>query len=78
VSVDGPSIRAYLLSVLPPPSQICLDVKHTRLWSMISTIAASLPSEGPPWMRAMRPTSTSLHDEALISASPIVIDSEGE
>jgi hypothetical protein len=45
---------------------------------MISTIVASLPSDGPPWMRAIRPTSTSLHDDALISASPIVIYSDGE
>ena len=45
---------------------------------MISTIVASLPSDGPPWMRAIRPTSTSLHDDTLISASPIVIDSDGE
>jgi hypothetical protein len=29
-------------------------------------------------MRTMRPTSTSLHDDTLISASPIVIDSEVE
>jgi hypothetical protein len=35
-----------------------------------------LPSEGPPWISATRPTSTSLHDDALISASPIMIDSE--
>jgi hypothetical protein len=35
-----------------------------------------LPSEGPPWMRTTRPTSTSLHVDALMSASPIVIDSE--
>ena len=40
---------------------ICPQVEPTRLWSMISTIAASLPSEGPPWMSAIRPTSTSLH-----------------
>jgi hypothetical protein len=43
---------------------------------MISTIVASLPSEGPPVMRTILPTSTSLHDDAVISASPIVIDSE--
>ena len=41
-------------------------------------MVASLPSEGPPWISATRPTSTSLHDEALISASPIVIDSKVE
>ena len=28
-------------------------------------------------MRTILPTSTSLHDDAVISASPIVIDSEG-
>jgi hypothetical protein len=55
-----------------------LEVEHTRLWSMISTIVASFPSEGPLWIRTMRPTSTSLHDDTLISASPIVIDSEVE
>ena len=41
-------------------------------------MVASLPSEGPPWMRTTRPSSTSLHDDTLISASPIVIDSEVE
>lgn len=48
---------------------------RTRLWSMISTIVASFPSDGPPWMRTIRPTSTSRQEDALISASPIVIDS---
>ena len=39
-------------------------------------MVASFPAEGPAWIRATRPTSTILHDDALISASPIVVDSE--
>jgi len=42
---------------------------------MISTIVASFPSDGPPWTRTTRPTSTSRQEDALISASPILIDS---
>ena len=75
MSVDGPSIRTYAMLVLHPVLHIFQKPKHTRLWSMISTIVASFPSDGPPLTRAMRPTSTNLQEESLISASPIVLDS---
>lgn len=41
--------------------------RHTRLWSIISTMVASLPVYGPERMRTTRPTSTSFHDVVLIS-----------
>lgn len=78
-SDEGPSMRACV-GVSTCASNIylfaLLITVHTRLWSMISTMVASFPSDGPPWMRTTRPTSTSLHDEALISASPILIDAK--
>lgn len=77
LSVAGPSIRAYFFNVsFLPLSLQSSPIVHTRLWSMISTIAASLPSCGPPVTRTTRPTSTSLQEDALISASPIVKSSE--
>lgn len=46
---------------------------HTRLWSMISTMAASLPWQGwPSATTTMRPTSTRRQLDPSISASPIV------
>ena len=62
----------YVCEHLTLESSTLQDYAHTRLWSMISTIVASLPADSPPWMSTIRPTSTSLHDDALISASPIV------
>ncbi|KAA8569301.1 hypothetical protein EYC84_000958 [Monilinia fructicola] len=76
LSVAGPSIRAYFRCQISALLSNSSPFLHTRLWSMISTIAASLPSCGPPVTRTTRPTSTSLHEDALISASPIVIASE--
>ena len=62
----------YMLVPYPPYFDIFVIERRTRLWSMISTMVASLPSDGPPWIKTTRPTSTNLHCEALMSASPIL------
>ena len=48
-------MRAWL-SV--PVSRCSAAHRLTRLWSMISTMTASLPAEGPSLTRTTRPTST--------------------
>jgi hypothetical protein len=51
---------------------------RTRLWSMISTTAASFWAWMPVLKRTTRPTSTSLHWLALMFASPILTVCSGE
>ena len=70
--------NSFIFSVRIPP--ICLQCppdgspgcKRTRLWSTISTIAASLPSNGPEAKRTTRPTSTSLQALAVTSTDPML------
>lgn len=52
---------------VPPKgsSKSCSRVKLTRLWSMISTIVASLPAKDPETKSTTLPTSTSLQADAV-------------
>lgn len=66
-------LRAPSVS-LSPPRRRCGCHKRTRLWSIISTTAASLPASGwSPLIRMTRPTSTRRQAEPSINASPIVV-----
>lgn len=74
----GPSTRtcrdlltpnSFVLSSLhcalfPNSSRSSSAVQRTRLWSMISAMAASLPAKGPETNSTTRPTSTSLQELA--------------
>jgi len=67
----GPSTRtcSYVRRLPRSPN---LQSVRTLLWSMISTIVASLLTYGPVVKRTTRPTSTNLHWLVLTSASPIM------
>lgn len=52
------------------PNAKSIPARRTLPGSMISTIVASLPSEGPCRMVTIRPTSTNFHPAGLISTVP--------
>lgn len=75
----GLSIRTYfedwVSRKLKPIDWRMFGARRTRLWSTISTMTASLPTNSPWLKRTTRPSSTKRHVEVSMLASPPILRS---